>query len=737
MADEMVRRAQAFVNSTYGSRIGMTVEEDGITGWSTMYALTRALQLELGITSLSNTFGPTTLSTLTTRYPRLNSGNVPSANFCRIIQAGLYCKGYDGGGLDGSYNSAVQAGVTGLKTDLGVIGLSPGSDLTPKVFKALLNMDAYVLVNAGSNAVRGVQQWLNGRYLNRQDFFAVPCDGHNSRDVAKSMLFAVQYELGMADGVANGAFGPGTQAGLRSHPVSAGSQGTWVSLFSAAMVLGGLPTALTSSFGTALADTVRAFQSFAGLPATGGGDFSTWASLLVSYGDQSRKGAACDGVTRITPARAAALRAEGIGYVGRYLTNPSVTSLPEKAIQPGELATIADNGLRCFPIYQTYGRDAAAFNYTAGRTAGQAAVNAALDHGFRPGTRIFFAVDFDAMDSDVTANVLPHFKGIQEAVAADGNGFLIGVYGPRNVCSRVAGAGYSTASFVSDMSAGFSGNYGYPLPADWAYDQIVTRTVGSGDGAINIDNNIASGRDTGQGAFNPPRPVRPDVRLDPALTAAAQTDVGRYMESIGYPNDGGTRSYPHLRCFQGAVADHDDLVTELSVRYSLRKALVQTSVYWALRQTGPQDLAAQSATIAAFTGTGRFQDTPVGLGGQLGRTLLGAWNHALRKGYATGRPILDPADQTQLYGIWKEAYDSEAFALTSAFVTDLWVIDGKPGGDDTSAALRAPRPDYQDEEVYEVLRRYQGPQEPAFSEAKKRMGLYYVLEKYNALSRSR
>ncbi|WP_370531776.1 hypothetical protein [Streptomyces venezuelae] len=31
------------------------------------------------------------------------------------------------------------------------------------------------------------------------------------------MLLAVQYELGMADGVANGAFGPGTQAGLKNH----------------------------------------------------------------------------------------------------------------------------------------------------------------------------------------------------------------------------------------------------------------------------------------------------------------------------------------------------------------------------------------------------------------------------------------------------------------------------------------------------------------------------------------
>lgn len=46
-------------------------------------------------------------------------------------------------------------------------------------------------------------------------------------------------------------------------------------------------------------------------------------------------------------------------------THPSATSLPEKAIQPGESATIAANGLRCFPIHQTYGRDADGFDYAA------------------------------------------------------------------------------------------------------------------------------------------------------------------------------------------------------------------------------------------------------------------------------------------------------------------------------------------------------------------------------------
>nr|BFE74669.1 hypothetical protein GCM10020092_079700 [Actinoplanes digitatis] len=210
------------MNTIYGTRIGMTVDEDGKTSWTMMYALTRALQWELGITALSNSFGPTTLSTLTSKYPALNQNTVPYANFTRIIQSALYCKGYDGGGVDGVYGARIQAAVSQLKSDMGVGGTTPNGDLTPKVFKGLLNMDPYVKVATGSDAVRGVQQWLNGRYLGRADFFVIPCDGRHSRDVAKAMLLAVQYELGMADGVANGVFGPGTQSGLKTHPVATG-----------------------------------------------------------------------------------------------------------------------------------------------------------------------------------------------------------------------------------------------------------------------------------------------------------------------------------------------------------------------------------------------------------------------------------------------------------------------------------------------------------------------------------
>ncbi|WP_158071845.1 hypothetical protein [Kitasatospora sp. CB01950] len=51
--------------------------------------------------------------------------------------------------------------------------------------------------------------------------------------------------------------------------------------------------------------------------------------------------------------------------------------------------------------------------------------------------------------------------------------------------------------------------------------------------------------------------------------------------------------------------------------------------------------------------------------------------------------------------------------------------------------MRSPRLDYVDSEIYDVLRRYQGPGQEVYDEAKKRVGLYCIMAKYNAISRNR
>ncbi|MEU0131026.1 MULTISPECIES: glycoside hydrolase domain-containing protein [unclassified Streptomyces] len=730
MADELVRRAQRFVNTTYnnGATLGISkLDENGKTGWTTMYALTRALQYEMGITSLSDSFGPTTLSTIGAKYGKLDGTTIPNANFCRVVQSALYCKGYDGGEIDGTYNSRVQDAVLKLNRDMGVSSTYPGSSLWPKVVKGLFNMDAYVTIGGGSDSIRSIQQWLNGRYILRKDFYVIPCDGYHSRDVAKSMLYAIQFELGMADGTANGVFGPGTQSGLRSHTVSNGTTGTWAQLFTGAMILNKRNVPF-GNFTSTVQSGVESFQSFMKLPVTGSGDFQTWASLLVSYGDQSRPGTACDGVTKITPARAQTLKDAGYKYIGRYLYNSSTSSLPEKMIQPGELATIKDYGLRCFPIYQTWSRSADYFTYGQGTADAFMAIEWAQYHGFKPGSIIYFAVDYDAMDAEVSEYVIPHFRGVMRTIG-ENSSYGVGVYGPRNVCQRVADAGYAAASFVSDMSSGFSGNLGYPMPTNWAFDQIVTITVGSGAGAIEIDKNVASGRDTGQGDFDPGSYTEGlDVDLDKAAYQAPMlTDVKNYLTSIGVPETGGDGwtdsdwatlgGISTTKAFE-LVLSADWLFTSLARQLKLRKALIQAPVLWELRKLNPLDFAADEAVKL-----GVKDDSSTGWGQIFAWVTIEARNYCMQQGIINGTPLTGSDTRTVWDNLQDPLYNIRSVSYLTIYNAHQLGIS-RPGLSTSATDTQA------------LLARYNGTGEDAAKYGRELKGLYNVLESYNQLSRT-
>ncbi|WP_243118181.1 glycoside hydrolase domain-containing protein, partial [Clostridium botulinum] len=162
-------------------------------------------------------------------------------------------------------------------------------------------------------------------------------------------------------------------------------------------------------------------------------------------------------------------------------------------LTPNEIKLITSQGVKIVAILEELGYELSHFNYTNGYQDGIDAFNASKFLGFPKDTIIYFAVDCDVMDYQVTDQILPYFQGVNAAFNYIGSDYKIGIYAPRNVCSRAANAGYTCSSFVCDMSTGFSGNLGYPLPKDWTFDQIKTVTIGSGFGAIEIDNNIARG----------------------------------------------------------------------------------------------------------------------------------------------------------------------------------------------------------------------------------------------------
>jgi peptidoglycan hydrolase-like protein with peptidoglycan-binding domain len=311
-------------------------------------------------------------------------------------------------------------------------------------------------------------------------------DGIYGRLTYSALIYALQIEEGVK---VDGDFGPKTKS-YCPQLIEDSNKTKFIYLLQYALYCNGYnANGFDGKFGTGTKAAVIEFQKFACLPASGVVGMQTWASLLVSTGDESRRGTICDCSDTVTVKRAQTIRDNGYKVVGRYLTgNYKITS--------DELNNIFNEGLRIIPIFETGGYKLSYFNEVQGNSDGKQAIEAASALGLKSAI-IYFTVDFDAMNLDITNSIIPYFKGIYNVFSSVKTSYKIGIYGSRNVCSRVSKAGDSCSSFVSDMSKAFDGNIAYTLPKDWAIDQIATIKIGSGDGGIEIDNSISSGKDIG------------------------------------------------------------------------------------------------------------------------------------------------------------------------------------------------------------------------------------------------
>lgn len=176
VGDPMVFYTQRWLNQEYGNVSGFgSVPENGKTGWNTVYGLLRALQHELGITSLSNNFGPST-SSLYSKNQLSRKDGVTDKKFA-ILQFALWCKGYCPGynisynqstgkvTINAVFDAEVEQAVIELKKDAGFT--NPNGTVTLNVMKALMSMDSFKLLGSSYGAkaeVRAMQQEFNRKY---------------------------------------------------------------------------------------------------------------------------------------------------------------------------------------------------------------------------------------------------------------------------------------------------------------------------------------------------------------------------------------------------------------------------------------------------------------------------------------------------------------------------------------------------------------------------------------------
>lgn len=467
MADQMVMRVQEWLNTTYGSVAGWeNVVEDGYTGNGTVAGLIRALQIELNTTP-DGILGNGTVNLFNNRFTNGLSiqigNNSENTNIIYILQGGFFCRGIHPGEFSGVFVNSTEEAVKQLQQQIGLS--NQDGIVTGKLMRAILTTDAFTLINNGDENIRTIQQSLNQKYGSNLTKY-VPTNGLYDRQTNIALISAIQIENNLA---VDGLWGDDTYNSCPLLTVGSSNRNMIYILQYLLYCNGFDPNGFDGGYGNGVKNAVKSFQSFCALDSDGICGKQTWASLAVSYGDKNRSTYVCDTRFEITHDRAQILKNNGYTTVGRYLTGGDF-----KELRDNELELILSEGLKMFPIFQENGRSSSDFNSDKGRENARSAITAAKAKGIPKNTIIYFAVDYDALDYEVTDYIIPYFYGIKEVFQSNINtlNYRIGVYGARNVCSRVSNSGYAISSFISDMSSGFSGNLGYTLPTNWNYDQI-------------------------------------------------------------------------------------------------------------------------------------------------------------------------------------------------------------------------------------------------------------------------
>ena len=473
-----VKDAQKWLNDNFGSSVGwVEIDEDGVAGYNTMVAFVRALQILLRI-DVDGGFGNGTKQAYNNLFgDGLSEINNADNNFTvkmviSLVNLALLCRIEVSNTDDISvFSEATRQGITSTMSQLGIDNYTGG--LRAREIKALFTSDAYYLISSGDATTREIQQAMNKEYSDMLDNY-IATNGLYDRNMNAAIIKMIQYEIGTD---IDGGWGEGTMSSL---PVlGPGSSNTnLVYILQYLLYLNGFdPNGFDGEFGNGVTTALKNFQELMQLDVDGYCGRQAWSALVVSCGDTTRSANACDTRFEITAERAQLLKNNGYNIVGRYINGGDF-----KELRDNELQTIFNAGLKVFFIYQDNNRQLSDFGYENGYNAGTEAIECAKEHHIPENSVIYFAVDMDVYEEDIDEYIVPFFKGINDVLRFK---YRVGIYGPREVCSRVSANGYSISSFVADMSSGYSCNVGKKIPSDWNYDQF--KEISDFGGLLDID----------------------------------------------------------------------------------------------------------------------------------------------------------------------------------------------------------------------------------------------------------
>ena len=191
------------------------------------------------------------------------------------------------------------------------------------------------------------------------------------------------------------------------------------------------------------------------------------------------------------------LKLQGVSTVIRYYNISNSTTFPNKRLEKPEAEALSANQIQIAVVFQQRQDRVGDFSEAKGVTAGGAAFRHARNNIGQPANSgIYFSVDFDASNSEITNNVIPFFKGVRRAFIEEGGGnqeYRVGVYGSGLVSSRLTDAGLIELTWLA-MSRGFRGTRDALEAGEFDLAQRAPEAQLCG---LNVD-------------FNDPNPARPD-----------------------------------------------------------------------------------------------------------------------------------------------------------------------------------------------------------------------------------
>src|SRR5918997_345674 len=221
----------------------------------------------------------------------------------------------------------------------------------------------------------------------------------------------------------------------------------------------------------------------------------------------------------------------GVRSVIRYYAR--VTRQPEKELTRDEAEAIIEAGLSIGVVSQGAGNSPASFSRQKGLLDGAYARNKGAEIGQPSGSTIYFAVDYDASEGELSANIIPYFEAVAETFAP-GDGlpdYDIGVYGSGLVCATLLDRGLASRTWLS-QSMGFRGSRTFKRSNRWTISQQLPSPLCG----ISVDKNDLNPSQSGFGEFSSLEDHDFDEAAERAATASTEfneDDFVQFVQSLG------------------------------------------------------------------------------------------------------------------------------------------------------------------------------------------------------------